>query len=322
MQAAMPPALPYLSLREHLKAEWGAALHRLCLDAGFTCPNRDGSKAFGGCTFCDVAGSGASHIEGALGVRRQVLHQIAQCEQRHGPTRYIAYLQAFTNTYAPLDRLRAVYEAAVCHPDVAVLSVGTRSDCVDAPVCELLAGFGDRVQVWLELGLQSVNQATLDRVNRAETPDDFRQACRLARTYGLRVVAHVIVGLPGDTPADYLRAVDLLNAEGVWGVKIHNLYIDRRAPMAADWEAGSITLPTRDEYVASVCDMLERLRPDMVIHRLSGQAPRAYHLAPAWALEKSALLKAITAEMRRRESVQGCRYRSGGASLSAVEQRI
>jgi radical SAM protein (TIGR01212 family) len=196
MQAAMPPALPYLSLREHLKAQWGAALHRLCLDAGFTCPNRDGSKAFGGCTFCDVAGSGASHIEGAFGVRRQVLHQIAQCEQRHGPTRYIAYLQAFTNTYAPLDRLRAVYEAAVCHPDVAVLSVGTRSDCVDAPVCELLGRFGDRVQVWLELGLQSVNQATLNRVNRAETPDDFRQACRLARAYGLRVVAHVIVGLP------------------------------------------------------------------------------------------------------------------------------
>jgi radical SAM protein (TIGR01212 family) len=246
-----------------------------------------------------VAGSGASHIEETLGVRRQVQHQVALSEKRHGRSRYIAYLQAFTNTYGPLDRLRAVYEAAVSHPDVAVLSVGTRAACVDRPVCELLAELNRRVQVWLELGLQSVNQATLDRVNRAETPDDFRQACRAARACGLRVVAHLIVGLPGDTPEDCLRAVDLLNAEGVWGVKIHNLYIDSRAPMAAEWEAGAIATMTQEEYVACVCDMLESLRPQTVIHRLTGQAPRAFHLAPSWALSKGTVLEAIEPELKR-----------------------
>lgn len=310
--------LPYRSLRDYLRAEFGAPLQRLCLDAGFTCPNRDGSKAVGGCTFCDVAGSGASHIEETLGVRRQVQHQVALNEKRYGRSRYIAYLQAFTNTYGPIDRLRAVYDAAVSHPDVAVLSVGTRADCVDGSVCDLLAEFNRRVEVWLELGLQSVNQATLDRVNRAETPDDFRLACRMSRCRGLRVVAHLIVGLPGDTPADCLRAVDLLNEEGVWGVKIHNLYIDSRAPMAAEWEAGGIPTMTQEEYVACVCDMLERLHPETVIHRLTGQAPRAFHLAPLWALNKSAVLEAITAEMRRRGSAQGSRFRLKDQSSSRV----
>lgn len=310
--------LPYLSLRDYLRAEFGFGLQRLCLDAGFLCPNRDGSKAVGGCTFCDVAGSGALHTQGPLSLRRQVQHQIELSRRRHGPSRYISYLQAFTNTYGSLDRLREVYEAAISHPEVAVLSVGTRSDCVDAPVCDLLAEFAKRVQVWLELGLQSVNQATLDRVNRAETPEDFRSACRLARSRGLQVVAHLIVGLPGDSPSDCLRAADVVNAEGVWGVKIHNLYIDSRAPMATEWQAGAIPMLSRDEYVDVVCDMLERLRSDMVIHRLTGQAPRAFHLAPQWALDKGAVLDAIVAEMRRRGSVQGCRWRGDGGSVGGA----
>ncbi len=303
-----PDRLPWNSFNVWLRERFAERVHRACIDAGFTCPNRDGSKASGGCTFCDLAGSAAGHIEPAFGIRRQIRKQIASGEARYGARKFIAYFQAFTNTYAPVERLREIYDAALEDPRIVGLCVGTRGDCVTDEVCGLLAWYGAERLTWMEVGLQSVNQATLDRVNRAERVEDFAEACRAARKFGVPVVAHLIFGLPGDTRADCLRAIAHLNQCGVWGVKIHNLYIDSLAPMAEEWRAGALTLPDRDEHIALLCDALELLAPGIMVQRLCAAAPRARHLAPAWSLDKAVVLQGIRDEFARRGTRQGSRF--------------
>jgi hypothetical protein len=211
-----------------------------------------------------------------------------------------------------VEVLRETYEEALCHPDIVGLSIATRPDCVTPEVCELVASFRGRVRVWLELGLESVNQATLDRVNRAESVGDFSAAAAMAREAGLDVVAHLLFGLPGDTTDDCLAAVDAVNAAGVGGIKIHNLCIDSRAPIAAAWCRGEIPTFTEPDYVALVCDAIERLDPRVLVHRLVASAPRERHLAPLWALEKQRVLAAVNAELTRRGTRQGSRFVAEG----------
>jgi hypothetical protein len=301
---------PINNFHDWLVQEFGSRVYKLCLDAGFTCPNRDGSKAVGGCTFCDVAGSGGAHIESTIGISAQVRDQIANSERRYRARKFIAYFQAFTNTYAPVERLHAVYDAAICDHRIVGLSVGTRADCVSHEVCELLASYRPRVRVWLELGIQTVNQATLDRVNRAETVEEFHLACSMAKAAGLDLVLHIIFGLPGDTAEDCMRSIEFANRHGVSGVKIHNLYVDSRSPIAVDWRKGLVRLPEFDEYCSLVCDALERLDPGILVHRLTGHAPSPYHLGPGWALGKPAAIEKIAAELRRRGTYQGFRFRN------------
>lgn len=303
--AEVNPTTRYNAFNPWLKNKWGERVHKVCLDAGFTCPNRDGSKATGGCTFCDVAGSGARHIATELGLRRQALRQMTRIGRRYHASKFIAYFQAFTNTYAPVERLKKLYDAALFDERVVGLSVGTRSDCITEEVCELLASYKSRAYVWLELGLQSVNQHTLDRINRAETVEDYVFASALAKRYGLDLVTHLIFGLPGDEPADYMRAVDLANECATNGIKIHNLYIDARAPMAEQYRAGDVRVMDRNEYVGLVCDALERLRPEVLVHRLTGEVPAKELVAPDWVRDKSAVLLAIDAELARRGTRQG-----------------
>lgn len=296
---AAPP--PYNSFNQWLRKRHGARVQRLCVDGGFTCPNRDGTKSAGGCSFCDAGGSGAGHIAAGMDVAGQVRRQIDRVQHRYGRScRFIVYFQAFTSTYASVDQLRRVYDASLCDERIVGLSVGTRADCLTPEICALLASYVPRYDVWVEIGLQSVNQATLDRVNRAERVEDFERACAMAKAAGLGVVAHLIFGLPGDAREDCLRAADLVNRCGVDGVKIMNLYIHASAPMAAEWRAGRVGLMERDEYVALVCDALERLEPSVLVHRLTGECPAPELLAPAWAGDKHAVLNAIHAELARR----------------------
>ncbi|MBX7245691.1 MAG: TIGR01212 family radical SAM protein [Candidatus Sumerlaeaceae bacterium] len=295
----------YRPFHDWLLKRFGERVFKICLDAGFTCPNRDGSKASGGCTFCDLAGSGARHIETSLGIRHQVQQQIQTARRRYRAEKFIAYFQAFTNTYAPVRVLKDIYDAAFCDPNVVGLSIGTRGDCVTDEVCELIAGYKSRGPVWLELGLQSVNQSTLDRINRAERVEDFVEACESARKAGVDVVAHLIFGLPGDTREDCLKGVRLVNECGCRGIKIHNLYIDANAPMAEEWQRGEIQMIEREEYISWVCDALEILDPGVLVHRLTGEASPKLHLAPQWSREKVHLLRDIERELERRGSYQG-----------------
>jgi radical SAM protein (TIGR01212 family) len=294
---------------DHLVATRGSRVQKLCIDGGFTCPNRDGTKARGGCLFCDAAGSGAAHIAAASSIAEQVALQKERCRQRYHASLFIAYFQAFSNTYAPIDALRVLYEQAIMDDEVIGLSVGTRADCVDAAVCQLLRSCQARgKRVWVEIGIQTVNQQTLDRMNRAETVDDFAKACRLVKEHGLELVTHVIAGLPGDCPADFRSTIEFVNCMRADGIKIHNLYIDSRSRLAGAWRAGEVRTLEWDEYVALVADAIERLSPHCLVHRLSGQAPRPYHLAPDWALDKTRVIKGIEAELYRRRTSHGSRF--------------
>jgi radical SAM protein (TIGR01212 family) len=237
-------------------------------------------------------------------------------QERYGADRFLAYFQAATNTYAPVERLRRLYDEALQHPQVVGLAVGTRPDCVPDPVLDLIEGYARERYVCLELGLQSAHDRSLDWMNRGHHFDDFVDAVRRCRGRGLDLCAHVILNLPGESREDMLTTADALAALPVQAVKIHNLHVVRGTPLEEDYRAGGVRLFERDEYVRVVCDFLERLPPGMVIHRLSGDAPPDYLVAPTWCLDKPALLRAIHAELQRRDSWQGKHVRRSPAGLT------
>lgn len=284
-------------------------MHRVALDAGFTCPNRDGSKARGGCLFCDAGGSRAQYQNPALSIPDQMRRGMEHIGRRFGAGKFIAYFQAFTNTYAPASLLRATYEQALVDERVVALAVATRPDCLDEDSLDVLADFSRRIITWVELGFVSEHQTVLDWCNRREGVGDFERAVGRARHCGIGVCAHVIFGLPGEPLDATIRSVHLHNRLGIESIKIHNLYIVEDAPIARQWREGKIQLPGRDDYVAAVCDFLERLRPDCAVHRLTGDAPAGRLLAPEWGRDKNATLNALRQEFRRRATRQGSLYR-------------
>lgn len=307
---------PWNPFSRFLRERFGGRVQRIGLDAGFTCPNRDGNRGTGGCLFCDAGGSRAEYQDPRLSVSDQMRQGMAWAARRFGADRFIAYFQAFTNTHAPLDRLRAIYDQALVDDRVVALAIGTRPDCVDAGVVDLLRRYAVGRLLWVELGFLSESQAVLDECNRGESVEEFERAAVLLRAAGLPVVAHVLFGLPGEPLESTVQAVHRMNRLGIEGVKLHNLYIVRDAPIAAAWERGEIAVPGRDAYVGAVCDFLERLDPACLIHRLSADAPRDRLLAPDWMSDKNAVLQAIRDEFIRRGTRQGARYAPPSQSTS------
>ena len=299
----------YRSFSRYLKETFGERVQRIVLDGGFTCPNRDGSKAWGGCTYCDAHGSGPGPEARALPIREQVARSIARASKAHRPAqKFLAYFQAYTNTYAPLERLRSLYAEALEHPDVVGLCISTRPDCVPEPVLDLLEEFAGRTHLWLEMGLQSASDETLRRIRRAHTVDEFTDAVLRAHRRGLRVSSHVIFGLPGETREMMMRTVDLLAALRLEGVKFHSLYLVPGTRMADEVREGEIPMLTQDEYASLVADALERLPPETVIHRLTGDPPPGIPADPPWTRDKETTLRKIVAELERRGTMQGSRY--------------
>jgi radical SAM protein (TIGR01212 family) len=305
-----PPAVfaagrRYRAFSHFLRQRFGTKVQRVTIDAGFTCPNVDGTVAVGGCVYCDNRSFSPNRRLPRMTVAQQVERGIALLQKRYGVDRFIAYFQAATNTYAPIEKLRRLYDEALRHPQVVGLAIGTRPDRVPGPVLDLLEGYARECYVCLELGLQTIHDRSLDWMNRGHHHDAFVDAVRRCQRRGLDLCAHVILGLPGESHADMMATADALAALPVNAVKIHNLHVVPDTPLADDYRAGRVTLFDREEYVTIVCDFLERLRPDMVIQRLSGDAPPDYLVAPQWCLDKPALLRAIEAELERRDSWQG-----------------
>ncbi|QGU32080.1 TIGR01212 family radical SAM protein [Thermochromatium tepidum] len=292
---------------QYLLARYGQRVHKLALNAGFTCPNRDGTKGHGGCTFCNNVSFGptAKHppdLDRQLDAGRGVL------AKRTGARRFMAYFQTYTNTYDEIEVLRERYESTLRHPDVVGLSVGTRPDCVPEAVLDLLAGYRARgKEVWLELGLQSANDATLARVNRGHGFAEYRVAVTAAHRRGIPICTHLIVGLPGEGHAEALATLDRVLELGVEGLKIHPLHVVRHTRLASDWRRGDYTPLALDDYVAICADLIERTPVSVVYHRLTGTAERAILLAPDWCSRKWAVLNAIEAELFRRGTRQGDR---------------
>lgn len=290
--------------------QYGERVHKIALDAGLTCPNRDGSKGRGGCTFCNNASFNPARSAAPTRVPAPLTQQIASgragIARRTRARRFIAYFQTYTNTYERPERLRALYDAALAEPDMIGLCVGTRPDCVPDAVLAVLAEYRDRgFAVWLELGLQSSFDTTLAAVNRGHGFAEYRDAMRRARRYGLSICTHLIVGLPGESGAHARISLSRALDTGTDGLKLHPLHVVRGTRLANDYRRGAYRPLEREEYVHIVADLIAATPSNIVYHRLTGTARPDILLAPAWCSGKWAVLNAIERELARRGICQG-----------------
>lgn len=304
----MPSSRSYYPFSQFLRERFGEKVYRVSLDAGFTCPNVDGTVAVGGCIYCDNRSFSPNRRLPRRSVAAQVEHGVELMRKRYGAQKFLAYFQAGTNTYAPVEKLKRLFDEGLQHPDMVGLMIGTRPDCVPDPVLDLVEDYAKDRWVCLELGLQSIHDRSLDWMNRGHHFDSFLDAVNRCQGRGLDLCAHVILGLPGESHADMMGTADVCAASGLNGIKIHNLHVVRDTPLERMYRAGEVRMFEQDEYVGVVCDFLERLPQNIVIHRLSGDAPPDYLVAPAWCLEKSQLLAAIESEFERRGTRQGSRF--------------
>jgi hypothetical protein len=300
--------LRYHSLNWFLRHKFGCRVGKVSVDAGFTCPNVDGTIGAGGCIFCNIRSFSPSRRLEGLSIVAQIDEGIRRFRRPRGPERFIAYFQPATNTHAPVERLRAAFEGAAAHPGVVGLAIGTRPDCVPDHVLDFLAALAKRTWLVVEYGLQSIHGRSLAWLNRGHGYEVFLDAAERSRARNLAFGVHVILGLPGESREDMLATAQAVAASGAHSVKLHNLYAVRDTRLADLVRQGSVRLLELDEYAACVVDFLERLPPECVTDRLGGNAPPEYLIAPQWCLDKPALRKAVEVEFARRESWQGKHY--------------
>jgi radical SAM protein (TIGR01212 family) len=295
----------YYSFNTFLREHFGERVQKITLDAGLTCPNRDGTRGLGGCTYCDTDGSGSGAASTMPDVRQQALHGMQAMERRYGAKKFIAYFQSFCNTYGPIEQLRSLYDRVADLPGVAGLSVATRPDCLGTKVLKLLAEYASRMMVWLELGLQSAHNETLYHINRGHTWAEFLKGYKAARRYPLLICPHIIIGLPGETADHVRRTASEVARLKPDGLKIHCLYIHKGTVIEQEYLRGSFRSLSLNEFVSQVCDVLERMPPDTVIQRLTGDPLKSRLVAPEWTLHKQETLRAIEKEFTRRRTRQG-----------------
>ncbi|MEW8316702.1 MAG: TIGR01212 family radical SAM protein [Candidatus Thiodiazotropha endolucinida] len=287
---------------QYLLQRYGERVHKIALDAAFTCPNRDGSKGSGGCTFCNNVsfspnGRQPKPISEQLASGRRVILK------RTGARKYLAYFQAYTNTYAEIDKLTALYDAALADEDVIGLSIGTRPDCLPDTVIDLLAGYQDQgKEVWLELGLQSAFDETLAKVNRGHGFAEYRESVLRARNRGLKVCTHMIAGLPGETAYHATETLQRVLELGTDGLKLHPLHVVKGTQLANAWRRGEYRPLTLEAYVDIAADLVQQTPSNVVWHRLTGTASETILLAPLWCARKWLVLNAITTELQRRRT--------------------
>ncbi len=295
----------YRNLSGYFREKYGKRLFKICIDGGFSCPNRDGRCGEGGCIFCGERGAG-EHISPTLSISEQVKKALADAP---ADAKFVAYFQSFTNTYAPARILKERYDAALIDERIAVLAIGTRPDCIDEERAALIASYKDRFDVWVELGLQSASDETAARINRGYKTEVFDRAVRILEKYGIPVVAHMIIGLPGESTADVLKTAEYLTRYSLFGVKIHSIYVMQGTRLAEMYARGEYTPPSLEEYVEATALVLSRLSPDTVIHRLTGDCPRDMLIAPDWNVDKHKIIEEIKEYMTKNALYQGAHYK-------------
>lgn len=297
----------YFSYNLFLRHKFGGRrVQKVSLDGGFTCPNVDGTVAVGGCTFCDNRSFSPSRRVRRLDILAQLEDGMRRLRHRYeGLDQFIAYFQPATNTYAPVERLRELYEAALSHPQVVGLAIGTRPDCVPNDVLDLLSEIAGRTYLSVEYGLQTIHDRSLDWMNRGHHHDATIDAIERSRGRGFEVCAHVMLGLPGESHADMLATAREVARLQFDAVKIHNLYAVKQTPLAEQVARGEVTLLGRDAYITTLVDFLELLPPTTIVERISGDAPPDYFVGPSWCLDKPGVLRALHAELERRNTWQG-----------------
>lgn len=295
---------PYQTMNRYLQAKYGKKIRKICIDGGFTCPNRDGTCGTGGCIFCGERGAGEQ-----LDPTRTIREQAEAVLQKAAPdSAWILYFQNFTNTYAPVSVLRERYDAALIDDRIKILDIGTRPDCITEEIAQLLAEYAKKYEVWVELGLQTANDRTAEKLNRGYDLACFSRAVSILHHYGLRVIVHMIIGLPGETADDVRRTIDIINAHHPFGVKIHSLFIMRNTVLQKQYENGEFTPISMNTYIETAIDCVTHLSPDIVIHRLTGNCLRELLVAPDWIPQRDLILVTIDRRMNANGWTQGCFY--------------
>lgn len=293
----------YNNLSSYLKNRYNGKISKICIDGGFGCPNRDGTCGTGGCIYCGERGAG-EHIDPSLSIRTQVEIALKKDTKSDG---FIAYFQNFTNTYAPVDVLKERYDSALISDRIVALAIGTRPDCIDEGVAELIASYRDRVDVWVELGLQTASDKTAEIINRGYATDVYRRAASVLKSHGIPFVAHMIIGLPGETREDVAATVDLIN-EDAWGIKIHSIYVMEGTELAKMYRDGKYTPPTFDEYTELAKMAIASLRGDMIVHRITGDCPDGLLVAPEWNRDKNKIISEIRGKLEMEGLRQGALF--------------
>ena len=292
------------ALNDYLKTRFGKKMYKLAVDGGFSCPNRDGTKGTGGCIFCSVSGSG-DFAEHGKDIKVQLENARKRIENKLPPDcGFIAYFQSFTNTYAPVEILRSLFESALDTEGIEALSIATRPDCINAEKAALLAELNAKKPVFVELGLQTSNEETAHYINRCYPNSDFTKAVRLLRENGIEVIVHMIIGLPGETEKDILSTVKFISAHDVQGVKLQLLHVLKNTRLAET----DYTPLEKDEYYELLGKCLEHLRPDIIIHRLTGDGDKRQLIAPLWSADKHRVLNGFMRYMDEHDIVQGRKY--------------
>ncbi|MBI5938209.1 MAG: TIGR01212 family radical SAM protein [Betaproteobacteria bacterium] len=307
----------------HTFGQWllekhGERVHKIALNAGFSCPNRDGSKGMGGCTFCNNA-SFSPNARNVIALETQLADGRQVISRRNGAGKFLAYFQAYTNTYGEVQRLKSLYDRALSCEGVIGLAVGTRPDCVPDEVLDLLAEYREQGhEVVLELGLQSAFDATLARVNRGHGLKEYATACRAARRRGIPVCTHLILGLPGEEAWHYHSTLDIVLDIGTEGLKLHPLHVVRGTALANEWRRGEYAPMALDDYVEAAADLIERTPWDVVYHRVTGTAGPKLLLAPDWCVGKWPAINGIEQALKRRGSRQGAKLDGGDGDVRAA----
>ncbi len=299
--------LRFNSYGSYLRRRFGCRVSKVNVDGGFTCPNRDGAKGTGGCIYCDNSSFSPSGTQPLIPIETQMAVGMDYHRQRLGSEKFIIYFQKFTNTYAPVERLRDLFLRALDHPDVVGISVGTRPDALEDDALNLLEQLAKTRYVCVELGLQSMDDTQLRAINRGHTLADYLRAVNRIAGRGMELCTHLIYGFPGETRDDFLRTADLISSLPVSSVKVHQLHAVAGTRLADLYYAGEFIPLSHAEYVAAVCDFLERIPATVAIQRLYGSAPLAIRVAPSWDLKNNQMWYSVVNELKRRGTWQGCR---------------
>ncbi|MBS2970127.1 TIGR01212 family radical SAM protein [Metabacillus sp. KIGAM252] len=305
----------YHTWNYHLKDFFGHKVFKVALDGGFDCPNRDGTVAYGGCTFCSAAGSGDFAGSRADDLTTQFHEGKAKMHQKWKDGKYMAYFQAYTNTHAPLEELKEKFETVLGFEDVVGLSIATRPDCLPDDVVEYLAELNKRTYLWVELGLQTVHERTALLINRAHDYPSYVEGVNKLRKHGIRVCTHIIDGLPLEDRDMMMHTAREVAKLDVQGIKIHLLHLLKGTPMVKQYEKGMLEFLSFEDYVQLVCDQLEVIPPEMIVHRITGDGPIDLMIGPMWSVNKWSVINAIDAEMERRGSFQGKFFQAEGVGI-------
>lgn len=296
----------YKHLNKYLKEKFGERTLKICIDANFTCPNRDGSKGFGGCIFCSEKGSG-EHIKTAHTIQEQVNNYFSSYKAKRA-NKFIVYFQNFTNTYDSIDNLKVKYDSALIDKRIVGISIATRPDCINENIAKLLNSYTDKYYVMVELGLQTSNEEIGKLINRCYTNNDFTNAVNILNKYNIDVVTHIMVGLPNESEKDIKNTIDFLNNHNISGLKIHSCYVVKNTKLEELYNTGKYTILELDEYLNSCAYILTHINPNIIIHRISGDAPKELLVAPDWNIHKKWIINGLDKILKEKNLWQGMHY--------------